>query len=313
MTVHPDEPAAIVNGLMRAALLWGKLLHKRIAAVVPYGRHQTIASRLRTMPHARRAVEWLQWDGRTIQPLVETSADPETHVQEFQMPEATEEVARLCKLAPHLLQPVPHIAGRAISIRLRGIEVARVSEAGTLYPLGEPLEKVIGELEQVRRHGSRHPLARAHEERWLESNLIADIRQLIPSIDTRHIYPQVPSFLGEERNIIDLLTITKAGRLVVIEIKASADPDLPFQALDYWIAVEQHRQAHDFENKGYFAGCDLLDEPALLVLVAPLLAFHKTASQMIAAVPPEVPLMEIGINQTWKKQIKILRRKGMLS
>ena len=104
----------------------------------------------------------------------------------------------------------------------------------------------------------------------------------------------------------------KAGH-VVIEIKASADPDLPFQALDYWIAVERHRRAHDFENKGYFAGCDLLDEPALLVLVAPLLAFHKTAAQMIAAFPPEVPLMEIGINQTWKKQIKILRRQGMVS
>jgi hypothetical protein len=265
------------------------------------------------MPQARRAIEWLGWDGNVIQPLGESSVEPETHVQPFQMPDSAAEVARICSLAPHLLQPVPHIAGRAISIRLRGIEVARVSEAGTLYPLGEPLENVISELDQVRRHGSRHPLARAHEERWLESNLVADICQLIPSIDTRHIYPQVPSFLGEERNIIDLLTVTKAGRLVVIEIKASADPDLPFQALDYWIAVERHRQASDFESKGYFAGCNLLDEPALLVLVAPLLAYHKTAAQLIAALPSEVPLMEIGINQTWKKQIKILRRKGMLS
>jgi hypothetical protein len=34
---------------------------------------------------------------------------------------------------------------------------------------------------------------------------------------------------------------------------------------------------------------------------------------MMAALPREVPLMEIGINQSWKKQIKILRRKGMLS
>jgi hypothetical protein len=313
ITVHPDEPAAIVNGLMRAALIWGRLIRKRIVAIVPYGRHQTIASRLRTMPHARRAVEWLQWNGNVIQPLAESSGEPETHVQEFQMPKAATEVARICGLAPHLLQAVPHIAGRAISIRLRGIEVARVSETGTLYTLGEPIEKVISELDQIRRHGSRHPIARAHEERWLESNLVADIGQLIPSIDTRHIYPQVPSFLGEERNIIDLLTITRAGRLVVIEIKASADPDLPFQALDYWIAVERHRKARDFETKGYFAGCPLRDEPALLVLVAPLLAYHKTAAQMVAALPSEVPLMEIGINQTWKKEIKILRRKGMLS
>jgi hypothetical protein len=211
------------------------------------------------------------------------------------------------------LQAVPHIAGRAVSIRLRGIEVARISDAETVYPLGEPLTDVIAELNEVRRYGSRHPLARAHEERWLESNLVADIGRLIPSIDARHIYPQVPSFIGEDRNIIDLLTVTTAGRLVVIEIKASPDADLPFQALDYWIAVERHRKARDFQNNGYFSGCNLQDVPALLVLVAPLLAYHKTAGRMLEAFPAQIPLMEIGINQSWKREIKILRRKGMLS
>ncbi len=313
ITVNPDEPAAVVNGLMRAALLWAPLVRRPVVAVLPYGRRQTIAARLRRMSPGRRVIQWLQWDGSSIQPLEESSAEPETHVQEFRLPAAAEEVARICHVAPHLLQPVPHIAGKAISIRVRGIEVARVSEAGTMYPLGEPLGDVINELDRVRRYGSRHPLARAHEERWLESNLLADVCGLIPSIDARHIYPQVPSFLGEDRNIIDLLTVTKAGRLVVIEIKASPDPDLPFQALDYWIAVERHRKARDFENKGYFAGCHLRDEPALLVLVAPLLSYHKTAGRMIAALPSDVPLMEIGINQTWKKKIKILRRKGMVS
>jgi len=48
-------------------------------------------------------------------------------------------------------------------------------------------------------------------------------------------------------------------------------------------------------------------------LVAPLLAYHKTAGRMIALLPAEVPLIEIGINQTWKKEIKVLRRKGTLS
>ena len=55
------------------------------------------------------------------------------------------------------------------------------------------------------------------------------------------------------------------------------------------------------------------NEPALLILVAPLLAYHKTAARLIALLPSKVPLMEIGINQTWKKQIKVLRRKGMVS
>ena len=91
------------------------------------------------------------------------------------------------------------------------------------------------------------------------------------------------------------------------------DPDLPLQALDYWIAVERHRTIGDFQKKGYFGGRDLLNKPALLVLVAPLLAYHKTAGRIIAMLPEEVPLTEIGINETWKKEIKVLRRKATLS
>jgi hypothetical protein len=310
ITVDADEAGCVINGIMRAALVWAPLVRRPVTAIVPHARHHTIAARLRRMQHVRRAIRWLQWDGNRLEPLDDAAADPETCIQPFALPEAAAEVERICSVAPDLLQAVPYLAGKAISIRLRGIEVARVSEQGTTYPLGEPLADVVRQVEAARRPESGHPLARAHEERWLESNLLADIGRLLPSIDTRYIYPQVPSFVGEERNIIDLLTATLDGRLVVIEIKAAPDPDLPFQALDYWIAVERHRQAGDFERNGYFPGCRLQNEPALLVLVAPLLSFHKTAGEMIAMLPPEVPLMELGINQRWKERIKVLRRKG---
>ena len=69
----------------------------------------------------------------------------------------------------------------------------------------------------------------------------------------------------------------------------------------------------DFETKGYFHGRHLRDETALLVLVAPLLSYHKTAGPLIATFPADIPLLEIGINQTWKRDIKVLRRKGILS
>jgi hypothetical protein len=264
------------------------------------------------MPDIRHRFNWLQWDGETISPMDDAGEDPETHVHEFAMPDVAAEVTRICTIAPDLLQAVPHVAGGAVSIRLRGIEVARVSRNQTHYPLGEPLADVIRELDAVRRYGSRNPMARAHEERWLESNLIGEIRQVLPSIDAQHIYPQVPSFIGEERNIIDLLAVTMEGRLAVVEIKASADPDLPFQALDYWIAVERHRKAGDFQARGYFAGKKLRNESALLVLVAPLLSYHKTLGRLIQTLPRGLPLMEIGINQNWKERIKILRRRGMV-
>ena len=313
ITVDPDESSDVVNGLMRSALLWADSTRRPIVAIVPCGRHHTISARLQKMHTAPQAVQWLQRDGEGIRPLEESAAAPETHVHPFIMPAAAEEASRFCGLAPDLLQAMPHIAGQAISIRLRGIEIARVSHEGTCYPMGEPIADVIRELDAVRRHDSRHPLSRAHEERWLESKIVGDIGRLIPSIDTRHIYPQVPSFVGLERNIIDLLSVTKDGRLVVIEIKASPDPDLPFQALDYWIAVERHRKTGDFQNKGYFAGCNLRDEPTMLVLVAPLLSYHKTARRMISMLPKDLSLIEIGINQTWKNEINILRRQGMVS
>jgi hypothetical protein len=313
ISVDPDESSSIVNGLMRAALLWARLIQRPVTAILPKGRHHCISARLRLLSRTARAVQWLQWDGNLIESLSETSEEPETCVQPFALPDVDSEVERICAKAPGLLQAVPYIPGQAISVRLRGIEVARVSKEATQYPLGEPLERVVNELAEIRRHGSRHLLARAHEERWLESNVIGAIRQLIPSVDARHVYPQVPSFIGEERNIIDLLTITAEGRLVVIEIKASPDPDLPLQALDYWIAVERHRKAGDFAGKGYFPGCMLSDQPALLVLIAPLLSYHKTSAQLVESFPPRFPLMEIGINQSWKREIKVLRRKGTLS
>ena len=90
------------------------------------------------------------------------------------------EVERIVAIAPNLLQPVLNIDGQAISIRFRGLEVASVTENETTYPLGEPLEPLLESLGRERRYGSRHPLARAHEEAWLESNRIAQIRDVLP-------------------------------------------------------------------------------------------------------------------------------------
>ncbi|HLH29983.1 MAG TPA: hypothetical protein VKY31_02195 [Terriglobia bacterium] len=253
IAVDPDEDSPVVNALMRSALLWTSMAPYPVTAVVPSGRHQCIAARLRAMPKAWQMVDWLQWDGTNVHPLQDCGESPETYIQPFE--------------AYHARQ-------------------TRTAD---------------------------DPPAAAHQERRLESNLIGQISKVLPNIDVRHVYPQVPSFAGEERNIIDLLTITTEGRLVVIEIKAGPDPELPFQALDYWIAVERHRKSGDFTRNGYFAGCLVNDLPALLVLVAPLLAYHKTSRQLTHLLPHDLPIMEIGINQTWQKGIKILRRQGIVS
>lgn len=311
IAVDPDEATPVVNGILRAAIQWAAVVRRRVSVVVPAGRSQTIVSRLNVLPRIQEPFDWLEWDGGELTPLRLESREAETTVQPYFQPQVEAEVARIVAIAPTFLQPVPDIAGRAVSIRFRGLEVASVAEKETTYPLGEPLEPLIESLARERRHGSSHPLARAHEEAWLESNLIARLRDVLP-VRPDAIYPQVPSFRGEERKIIDLLTVTDDGRLVVIEIKASADPDLPFQALDYWLAVERHRKAGDFEANGYFRKMRIQNEPAILVMVAPLLSFHRSLKRMLAMLPPTLPLLQVGINQTWKREIKVLRRKGAL-
>ena len=311
IAVDPDESQPVVNGIMRAAVQWASVVKRRIAVVIPAGRHQTLAVRLKAMPFLRSACDWLCWDGDVLSSMSRTGKGSQTSVSPYVRLAVDDKVGQICALAPGMLQAVPHIAGQAVSLRFRGLEVARVTEKEIRFPLGQPLQPLLEELQRERRFGSRHPLARAHEEAWLESNLIGQLRDVLP-VREDHVYPQVPSFSADERKIIDLLTITDSGRLVVIEIKAAADPDLPLQALDYWLAVERHRRAGDFEANGYFKGIQVLNEPALLVLVAPLLVFHRTLGRMIGVLPDGLPLIQIGINQSWKRKIKVLRRKGTL-
>jgi hypothetical protein len=37
--------------------------------------------------------------------------------------------------------------------------------------------------------------------------------------------------------MIDVLSVTREGRLAVVELKADEDIDLPMRALDYWSRV----------------------------------------------------------------------------
>ncbi len=87
---------------------------------------------------------------------------------------------------------------------------------------------------------------RSIPEGWLESQVRAHPETIDASLRSVPIYGQVPIFSGAERGVIDLLGIDHTGRLVVIEIKATADLQLPFQALDYWLRVRKHLRRRGF-------------------------------------------------------------------
>ena len=170
------------------------------------------------------------------------------------------------------------------------------------------LAKLVQEILAYRRADAsdlRHPFYRLRSEAWLESLLHRDIRVLDAALDPRFVYSQVPAWIGDDRSILDLLTINHQGRLVVIELKAAEDAQLPLQGLDYWLRVEQARVRGEFARRGLFAGIKLADAPPLLYLVAPRLRFHRSFNLVANCITPEVEAYRIGLNTNWREGVKV--------
>ena len=145
-------------------------------------------------------------------------------------------------------------------------------------------------------------------ERWLESQVRAHLELVDPALCSSPIYGQVPAFTGGDRGIADLLAIDHSGRLAVLELKASADIQLPMQALDYWMRVAQHAASGDFRRAGYFPGQFVLPEAPKLLLIAPSLQFHSTAETILGFFSPSIEVRRIGLGANWRSEIRTMFR-----
>ena len=138
--------------------------------------------------------------------------------------------------------------------------------------------------------------------------LRSQLEQLDASLLPDPIYGQVPAFAGGDRGILDLLGVDRTGRLVVIELKASADLHLPMQALDYWIRVKWHLDRGEFTARGYFPGVELRPDPPRLLLVSPSLDFHPTTETILGFFSPHVDVERIGVGVEWRKGLHVMFR-----
>jgi hypothetical protein len=181
-----------------------------------------------------------------------------------------------------------------------------------LTPLKWPkLETLIRQMET-----HRHPLAsdtkhrfyRGQPERWLETMVAADPSRIDARLDTRHLYTQVPAFSAGDRGIIDLLGVTRDGRLSVIELKASEDLQLVMQAVDYWLRVRWHQQQDDFRRYGYFPEVPLKSTSPLLFLVAPGFRFHPSIDIVLRYLSPEIEVVRVGLAENWRRGLRVVFR-----
>jgi hypothetical protein len=156
-----------------------------------------------------------------------------------------------------------------------------------------------------------HPWWRRQAEGWLESVVRAKPELLLPDGAGGPMYGQVIARSGFSTGIADLLTLDRAARVVVSEVKAAEDVHLPLQALDYWLQVRAHHSEGGLSRAGYFPGLALSLAPPRLQLVAPALDFHPTTERILRFFAPSIEVERLGLGPNWRREPKVtLRLKG---
>jgi hypothetical protein len=257
---------------------------RRLIFCVPEQHATTILERLTFLSaqHCEARLECLtvnQTSGELTPVTIATQPELlNAHMPLLQWPEAVELtvpqrrwVERIAALHADVIEVrAATVAQGSVRLLWHGLEFARVNAAGRAefgiaglagyerHPLTEQnfvaLQTLVGELaerRQAKATDRRHPLYRLRPEAWLESCLrhnIAALSGIVDAVfDERFVYSQIPAWQAENRSVLDLLTVTRAGRLAIIEVKESEDGQLPLQGLDYWWRIEQaHWQATGF-------------------------------------------------------------------
>ncbi|HKQ77066.1 MAG TPA: hypothetical protein VJ810_25445 [Blastocatellia bacterium] len=313
---------------------------KRLLFCLPKGRSQTAMERLTLLDvsHLGARIECFEVDECceemvSVRPVTQDEL-LNSHPREVIWPGASTPNERwrerIINLAPGLIETRRDARSGGERFEINGLEFARLSAGGQakfgvagLRSDGESNLVVLsdssfGELEclarEIARYRSadcldhRHPFYLLRAEAWLESLLRRDISRLDATFDERFIYAQIPAWRADERSVVDLLTINYEGRLVVIEIKAAEDPQLPLQGTDYWLRVEQGRLRNEFKKRGLFEDVVIADQSPLLYLVAPRLRFHRTFTTVARCVSPRIEAYRIGVNEKWREGVKVHTR-----
>jgi hypothetical protein len=173
------------------------------------------------------------------------------------------------------------------------------------------LKQLLNDLETYRHPlatDTRHALYRAQPERWLEASIREDVTRVDARLDARFVYTQVFANAGGEHGILDLLGVTRCGRLAILELKATEHIHLALQAAGYWRHVRHHLERDDLSRYGYFPGVQLQAAPPLVYLVAPALRFHPATDELLRYLAPELEVVRVGLAESWRRGVRVVMR-----
>ncbi len=325
MAALPD--GADIAGAVPAGLIWLDYLRRRekkiaigrLLLYAPLGFEKEAAFRAALVNPVAAACELFAYDERdTVGPIDFSDAgNVESTLPPCRRPSQPNLELPALRDLPAEVEAVEQSDG-SVSLRVHGLEFGRAGNGRLLCGLKRrrqctpaALASLAAEVVRVRREDTRdtqHPLFLQSPEGWLESQVRSNPRAIDPSLRLAPIYGQVPVFSGPERGVIDLLAIDDTGRLAVIEIKAAAGLQLPFQALDYWLRVRKHLALGDFERLGYFPGIAIRRDAPRVLLVAPALEFHSTTETVMAALSPDIEFTRVGLAADWRRELRVMFR-----
>jgi hypothetical protein len=337
LAASPHEGSRTIDGILTFGLIW--LQHARdharrctvqgLRLFLPRGNSSITAHRMAALaaPEEVELYEYVpvHWRVRKIARSdagnFATRIVPRREIEQA-IAAAMPFADRIRALAPEAIRVGVAPATQDVTLRFRGIEFARRRLGEMWFGLGDrqdiltpakwsALEALVRQLD-THRHplapDTKHRLYRAQPERWLETLVAADPARIDARLDPQHVYAQVPAFSSGDRGIIDLLGVTRDGRLAVLELKASEDIHLAMQAADYWLRVRFHHAQDDFRRYGYFPEVRLNAKPPLLFLVAPGFRFHPSIDIVLRYLSPEIEIARIALSENWRRGLKVVFR-----
>lgn len=345
--VNCQETQASIDAALTFGILWldncrlaqaGKLVVEGLKLFLPAASSALARERMAHLNRAAAKWQLYEFDERAdelkelditdrgnIATRLVHSADESATRERFAAP-----IMRIRELMPEA--EVAVLSPGELAFRCHGLEFARArlaQEPGSFHSVPEivfgvgaeervlcaenaaAFQQLVRSVGEVRHpEGPRdHPLWRLHPERWLESLVITDLAAMDERLCPDCQYSQVPAFSASDRAMIDVLSVTRGGRLAVVELKADEDIHLPLQGLDYWSRVAWHHARGEFQRFGYFPGRELSSADPLLFLVAPALHVHPATDTLLRYISPEIEWALLGIDERWRAGVRVVFRK----
>lgn len=337
LAMPPGEPSVPPYHALTFALIWRRRLrHSERAGqvaglrlVVPKGAGAGIARLLPAMDPAL-SIALYEWDaGRNVFEQVDPQAlanldswlVPARETQ-LLLDRARPALAAILERASSPVEIQPVASAREVWLRFRGLPFARWEDGRVFFGVPSQdreflmssradLERMLRQLESHRHPlapDTRHPLYRAVPERWLESLVREDVTQIDAALDPRFAYTQVFANAAGEHGILDVLCVTRLGRVAILELKASEHIHFPLQAAGYWLRIRRHLEQGDLQKYGYFPGAALQSQPPIVYLVAPALRFHPTTDILVRRLHPDLEVVRVGLAEHWRRGLRVVLR-----